>query len=153
MMPAEEEGMIYICGWLGRKDANKLVTYEIDEENEDQFVQSAWVSIVNNKKLNIPKKQFLNDLKKMDTLFREFHKDSKGNKKFCFAPHDLLRTPNVVKQFHQILQNEFPEYVQYPKLLKRFAKGRTCFRMRNLQKLISQKESFRSKVTKISNAY
>ena len=154
IMPAEHEGFIYVSGWLGRKDAKDLVTDTIfGEENSESFAESQWVNLVKSQKLNVPKTSFLNDLKKMDTLFREFHKDAPGSKKCSFKPHDLLRTPLVVENFYQILKTNFPQYLQYPKLLKRFAKARTMFRMRHLQKLICQKESFRSKITKLSNAY
>ena len=153
LMPSENEGLIYVAGWLGKKHGD-LVTSNPDEDENDRFASSTWVSLINRGDLCVPTNEFVNDIKKMDSLFRKFHKDAPGTKKFSFTPHDLLRSPKVVKSFYEVLISEFPNYHEkYPKILKRFAKSRTMFRMRHLQKLITQRESLRSKVTKLSYTY
>ena len=152
-MAVENEGLIYIAGWLGKKDAPELVVSSNEEYDKADFEDSKWINLLENKNLSVPKKEFFADLKKMDEMFSEYHKESEGSQKYNFKPFDLLRTPNVVKGFADCLREEFPTYQKFPRLIKRFAKGRTMFRMRQLQKHITQTESCRSKVTTVAFTY
>ena len=152
-MPGQSEGYVYIAGTLAKKDAPNLAVQNNEDFDKTDFTESKWLNLMKSKKLNLPRDDFVRDLKKMDELFVEHHKNAIGTDKYSFTPNDLPRTSGVVKDFADLLFQEFPQYHQYPYLLRRFAKGRTMFRMRMLQKSIAQTETCRSKVTTIAFTY
>jgi len=73
--------------------------------------------------LSNPTKDFAEDLEKFDAVFRSFHSGSKDG---------LMREPGVIKKLTQKLADTFPDHSE--KLLKKFARSRTFFRMRNIQR-------------------
>ena len=145
--PLENFGFHYIAGWLGSKDAKDLVKKVKECYEDENFVQSEWIKMRDFGQLNLPSGQLVSDLKQMDEEFRKFHSEAPG----LFAPNDLRRTENVIKDFTEILLEKFPAYPQ--KLVKRFARARTFFRQRHMQKHILKVESERSKINKIRFSY
>ena len=145
--PLENFGFHYVGGWLGTKDAKHLAKKVQDSYQDENFVQSEWIKVRDFGHLNLPHKQLVSDLKKMDQEFRDFHTNAPG----LFAPNDLRRTENVISDFADILINKFPNYPV--KLVKRFARARTFFRQRHMHKHIMKLESERSKTTKIKFGY
>ena len=87
------------------------------------------------------------DLIKWDAEFRKFHQNAPGE----FAPDDLSRKPNVIKDFGVLLISKFPEYPE--QLLKCFARARTHFRKRYIKDALKFKETFRSKRKKSEYVY
>ena len=139
----ELAGFDRIGGWLAYKDAPELSTPGDKPFDKEVFVDSEWVKLRNDGHLDVTTHQFQADLIKMDIAFREFHTDARGPGKVQFTPNDLSRAANVTKDFAEILIRDFPQYSQ--KLLARFARGRTFFRLRHLKKEIRRKETLRSK--------
>ena len=98
--------------------------------------------------LSVPKIEFKEDLIEMDKAFREFHLDADG----IFKTNDLHWRPGVIADFLDILIRQF--HPKYPiNLLRRFAKGRTFFRLRHLQRQYQNVESFRSKRKTMEYSY
>ena len=134
----EIAGFERIGGWLAYKDAPELSTPANKAFDKEVFVESEWMKLRDDNQLDVTTHQFQADLIKMDLAFREFHKTAEGK-----LQDDLSRAANVTKDFAEILIRDFPQYSQ--KLLARFARGRTFFRLRHLKKEIRRKETLRSK--------
>ena len=101
------------------------------------------------KGLSYPKTDFVNDVRLMDSLFEDFHRDSEDG---------LLRKCGVVEEFTNLLEQNFknsdgqPKYDQ--KLLKRFALCRTLFRMRAIaRKMASDRDTLRAERKKLEFTY
>ena len=139
----EIAGFERIGGWLSHKDAPELSTPANQPFDKEVFVDSEWMKLRNDAQHDVTTIKFQADLKSMDIAFKEFHKDARGPGKVNFTPNDLSRAPNVTKDFGEILIRDFPQYPR--KLNARFARGRTFFRLRHLQKELRKKESLRSK--------
>ena len=87
-----------------------------------------------------PRESLVQDIKKMDTIFKEYHQN---------ASDGLLRTTNVIGGLVELFSNEFPQYDS--KFLKKFALCRTMRRMKWVQQRIvaHQEETLRSKKKKL----
>merc|ERR1711953_997457 len=85
---------------------------------DERFVASQWLNARNYGGLSYPREQLVEDVKKMDTIFIQFHEESDDG---------LKRTPNVTNELTDILVPLFPKYNR--KMLKRFALSRTIIRM------------------------
>ena len=134
---------------MGSKDAKHLVELAKDNYVKEEFVSSEWIKLRNlTGEYHFPKEDLVNDVKTMDELFREFHHNAPG----LYAPNDLKRDPNVIRDYLEILKDHFSD--KYPlKMLRRFARTRTFFRQRHIQKQFQRIESSRSKKTKIEYGY
>ena len=83
----------------------------------------------------------------MDQIFEKYHSKSKDG---------LLRGKGVIKNLTDLLIKKFPELAEsHLDLLKRFARSRTFFRLRCMQRKLADKriESLRSKRKKIEFSY
>ena len=81
-----------------------------------------------------PRQTLVDDVKKMDKIFRNHHECSSDG---------LIRTKNVVGSLVELLVQEFPYYDE--KLLKKFAMCRTMRRMKWVQQqmIAHHKETLR----------
>ena len=133
----EEEGFKYFAGFLGRK-SDGLTVPDNNLVQDENFVSSQWIDSRNFGGMNYPRKTLLEDVKKMDKIFEQFHESSKDG---------LKRDKNITNDLVDILEKEFPNYEK--KILKKFALSRSIFRMRYMIKLMSGKETLRGKKKKV----
>ena len=144
---SEEEGWNKFAAHLGDKHAKDFVTLINGEYKKEDFVASKWLQAQKHVPINLPKKSFVADIKRMDESFQNYHHGAQGP----FSPLDLLRTPQVINNFFEILVRDFSQYPK--KLLHAFARSRTFFRMRHMQQVTKKIESARSIIKRVGHLY
>jgi len=102
----EEDGFIYLCGWLARKFKNKyphLGCYTKDKKPDHSYSAPSWVQYLSFGGLTEPSTDWVKQAKIFETLFKKFHKekiDTESNivkrltkliKKRCDMPEDLIK--------------------------------------------------------------
>ena len=102
----EIAGFEDLSAYLGKKDAPELATLACGPYDPEIFVASDWIDLRNWGYLNTPTIQLKEDLIKMDAEFQKFHADAPGD----YAPNELSRSPNAIKDFAAILKSKFPNY-------------------------------------------
>ncbi|KAL5239126.1 hypothetical protein ACI65C_006536 [Semiaphis heraclei] len=124
----EEDGFIYLCGWLARKFKNKyphLGNYTKDKKLEHSYSMPSWVHHLSFGGLTEPTDYWVMQAKQFENIFKKFHKekvDPNSNivkrlsnlikKKFCDMPEDLIkafvlqRTYIRIKQLNDDLMTE-----------------------------------------------
>ncbi|KAL5245876.1 hypothetical protein ACI65C_013284 [Semiaphis heraclei] len=124
----EEDGFIYLCGWLARKFKNKyphLGNYTKDKKLEHSYSMPSWVHHLSFGGLTEPTDYWVMQAKQFENIFKKFHKekvDPNSNivkrlsnlikKKFCDIPDDLIkafvlqRTYIRIKQLNDDLMTE-----------------------------------------------
>ena len=92
-----------------------------------------------------PRETLVEDVKIMDTMFKEYHQNSSDG---------LLRTVNVINGLVEIFAEKF-EHKYDRKLLRKFANCRTMHRMRWVQRQMKShhEETLRSKRKKLEHHY
>ena len=92
-----------------------------------------------------PRETLVEDVKTMDSMFKEYHKNSSDG---------LLRTVNVINGLVEIFAEKF-EHKYDRKLLRKFANCRTMHRMRWVQRQMKShhEETLRSKRKKLEHHY
>ena len=114
---------------------------DIQLEYEDQFVASAWIDARSKGALKYPLKTFYFDVKLMEHLFREYHRETYDG---------LSREPNVTKNFTNVLVKKFGQGKYDINTLQSFSFVRHMSRLKSLQRhLASTVESVRSKSKRI----
>ena len=112
------------------------------------YLASRWIDLRNEGGgRTYPKKDLVKTVQKMDQIFEKYHSKSKDG---------LLRGKGVIKNLTDLLIKKFPELAKsHLDLLKRFARSRTFFRLRCMQRKLADKriESLRSKRKKIEFSY
>ena len=93
----------------------------------------------------VPRETLVNDIKIMDTLFKQFHQNSSDG---------LLRTNNVISGLVELFSEKFG-HIYDKKLLKKYAMCRTmrCMRWIHQQMTAHQAETIRSKKKKLDYHY
>ena len=145
----EQAGFENLGGYFSRKDAPELSTPANEDFDEEKFVPSEWIKRRNFGKLGVPMHVFVNDIQKMYDIFYKFH--ANANPAGKFAPMDLSRLPNVIKDYATNLKGEFPQYKDTA--LNRIARAFTHFRKRNVKQKYRMIESMRSKRKKTEYVY
>jgi hypothetical protein len=115
--------------------------------HQDGFVASEWLDKISCGGLSYPSVALSNDIKVMDGIFQELHWNSEDG---------LSRDKGIIAKLTSKLVHEFPQYPE--KMLKKFAKARTIFRMRSIQQEVFRvqlklRETARSKKKKIEYMY
>ena len=136
----ELAGFEYLGGYFSKKDAPELSTPANEAFDEEKFVPSEWIKMRNFGKLGVPTHVFMNDIIKMYDLFCKFHASANPSGKF--APMDLSRLPNVIRDYAAILKEKYPQYKDTA--LNRIARALTHFRKRNIKQKLRMNESMRS---------
>ncbi len=130
--------MVYIGGRCARA-CKEFDLYRTNGDGKDpaNFVESAWMDEKNvgSQGLCYPRRDFFQDLQKMEAMFLEFHAGYSSP----YYPH-----VGVVNGFEDSIQTEFPGYSKV--LLARLARTRTMIFVNCLQRSVTDKqfESFRS---------
>ena len=91
------------------------------------------------------KLDWIDIVKQWEKIFEEYNQP---------APDGLLRTMGVCKGLYDLIDKKFPEF-EFKYIIKKFAKSRTCWRMRFLaRKLAADKaETLRARRKKLAYEY
>ena len=128
--------MAYVAGWLANVTNNTDLGLKTSDDawNWERTESLApWIFQLSRGGLKVPENQFMLDMEKFEKCFIDFH-----------GPHDLRREKNIIRDFEAILVHKFGPSTPYEyetKMLAKFAKARTYFRLRNLIQALKDKKA------------
>ena len=127
--------MAYVAGWIAHRMGNEDHGIKTSNEYwswEKTESLAPWIFNISRGGAKVPYNDFMLDMENFEYEFIKFH-----------GLHDLSRSPNIIRDFEEILIKKFgptSEFEYSKKLLSLFARSRTFFRLRNLiQKLKDKK--------------
>lgn len=117
----EEDGFIYLCGWLARKFKNKyphLGNYTKDNKPEHSYSIPSWVHHLSFGGLTEPTDNWVMQAKQFENIFKKFHKEK------------IDPNSNIVKRLSNLIKKKC--YDMPEDLIKAFVLQRTYIRIKQL---------------------
>lgn len=137
---SEEDGFIYLCGWLARKFKNKypyLGNYTKDTKPDHSYSTPSWLQHLSFGGLTEPTTDWINKAKDFEKLFKKFHTEK------------INTDTNVTKRLTNLIKKKYdmPE-----DLIKAFVLQRTYIRIKLLNDNLTdeyKKQKINKKMKKI----
>ncbi|KAF0297735.1 Transposable element P transposase [Amphibalanus amphitrite] len=126
------QALAYVAGYVAAKCATVdstlgKITSDAKEEPRDE--RYAWIDTLSRGGLTVPSARWLEQVEQLEVLFTNMH----GG--------DIDRGPGVVRRLAEAAALKFPQL--HPHILRRYAMTRTQLRIREIRRLIGDRERLR----------